>query len=471
MFTRQLAIYFTLILFALLLAYSPTLAFPYLLTDETWIIRVPSGLWGLATGRPLFSLSALGSELVRREIGLDVIYLMRLSAILGLAVVALMLMRWFEIFGRDRASSCLLAIAIMTLPAFQIIVADGTQLAYAVLFAVLAAHAFRRGFEDRSTIWMLIAAFLLLASLAIYQQQTLVFFAMLAIALLSRPDDKRIYVHVIAGGVFMTVVSTLYFIGWSMLYRIFYPDRVDARYGPDAVDIPSLDQIARFIDTRLVQVANLWDVGGPNFGHVWIPVVALIAIKIAYDLWKRPRSACVVYPLLVGLIVACDSFALLARAYYSYITATALSMAIFYLAFLGASILVRPPVVASGVAVLGAVLAFSTVRDNIAYPNWRHMQQIREAIITNPDKNSFHIIGIESNQGTGYQEFSWRNATADNYLYLTALNIVDDLRIKGIITPEHRNRLYLSVSGTMAVFAPDSTPSKPKSGAVVVRLH
>ncbi|MCH9671689.1 MAG: hypothetical protein K0U93_09600, partial [Gammaproteobacteria bacterium] len=108
------AFFFALVV--LLIAYSPTLIYPYLLLDEAWIVR-PGSHNDLAIrfGRPGFALFSWGAAEITKALTLDVIYVMRISAIVGLAWVALVLARWFEKWGTDLLTAWSVSVSALTL--------------------------------------------------------------------------------------------------------------------------------------------------------------------------------------------------------------------------------------------------------------------------------------------------------------------------------------------------------------------
>lgn len=456
-----------LLIFAVLLAvYSPTFHYPYVLTDEAWIIRPNTSSWTLSMGRPFFSILGSASANLMASFGLDVIYAMRLSAVVGLSAASYFLMRWFEQWGHSRLASFAIAVAVMTLPAFQIVVADGTQLAVAIFFSVLATHLYFR--PDRPVLFRAaIAATLLLAALLIYQQQILVAFAMLVVPLLRSKNVGR---RAIEFAVLIASVSVVYFLLWKVIYNQLWPGKIDMRYGPEAVQLPGIEQLRNFLDVRLPQIASLWDVSPPSYGVIAVLVLGLVAVKVARDM-REPKSAILTYVLLLGLLATSDGFSILARAYPSYVSATALSLLLFYLAYSSVETLSKrfaPPIVCF-LAAIGCVSAFSTVKNEIAIPNWTHMQQIRHAIIDNPKKNNFYLLGTQSSDRR-FKEFNWRNSATDVYLNLAAIDVADDLTKKGHVTPERRAAMYFGIGG-LPETGPKSTPREKRPDAVVVQLE
>lgn len=288
----QALLIFGLALAFVSLVYLPTFLYPYLLTDEAWIVRPGTHTWVYSMGRPLFSVFSWLSAMISAKYGLGVVFALRGSAVIALSLSAYFLMRWFERWGHDRWASLGLALVIMTLPSYQIVVADGTQLAFAILFAILATLAFHRGFERRSTMLIAGSTIMLISALLIYQQQALIVFAMLAVPLLQYPAERQVKRLVISGGLFVTAVSCLYFIVWRIMYRAFLPDKIDTRYGPDAVGLPTLEQVFNFADIRITQVANLWHVYSvPKLSWVVAIVAVLAAVKIGSDVRAGRRAA------------------------------------------------------------------------------------------------------------------------------------------------------------------------------------
>src|SRR5579862_5767703 len=86
----------------LFIVYLPVFLYPYLLLDETWIVRPGTYTSTLSMGRPLFSVFIWATGKVFAKYGLDVIYFMRISAIIGLTISIYFLVRWFERWGHNR---------------------------------------------------------------------------------------------------------------------------------------------------------------------------------------------------------------------------------------------------------------------------------------------------------------------------------------------------------------------------------
>ncbi|MCH9672810.1 MAG: glucosyltransferase domain-containing protein [Gammaproteobacteria bacterium] len=450
--------------FVVLIVYSPTLIYPYLLADETWLVRPNAWGWTLPMGRPGFSVFAFLAQLIHSTLGFEaVIYAMRISAIVALGWSGWLMCLWFERWGHSRLVSWSIAVSMLTLPAFQIVVADGTQLAYSMLATVLSIRAFDRGFEARNWKSLLWSAFLLYGALTIYQQQALVFFALLAVPLLMHSRELSTYKYVVSSGVFVVAVSVIYFVSWRAMYRLVWPDRLDTRYGPDAVGLPGLEVLDAFVTNRLVQVANLWDVSHPDFGWITAVIAILVlvcaAMIIRQSTWRAPLAI----GLLVGLLVATDAFRLVAGAYPSYVTATALSMCVFYLAVAPVACSRFGHYAAPLVLCLGAGFAFFTVKE-VAYDNWRHDTIVREAMLANPEGRSLHIVG--HSRSDDYQEFSWQNAGNDYYVSITASNIAEDLIRQGKLTEAPK----VSVGEPIAIIDWAKIPHEPAPEAIVVVL-
>ena len=464
---------FAFCLVALTLIYLPTLLYPYLLTDELWIVRPNTYSWTFRMGRFLFSAITWLSGEVFKEIGFNIIYVMRGSGICALAATAYFLVRWLEIWGHSRWTSVNLTICILTLPAYQIVVADGTQLSYGILLSTLAVHFIYGTYGGKLSIRLALAAVLLVCALLIYQQQMLIAFSMLAMPLLQQRHDQQTYRFVFGAGAFLTFIPIIYFLVWKLIYRMEWIGNVDQRYGPDAVGIPDLAQLQGYLNVRIPQITSLWDViGVPKFGWLAVAVTGLMVLKVLTDFKSSPRLSLVNYAALASLLVLCDGFALLANNYPAYVTAPALSLLIFYWSFCGLAVMLgRAEVIgASALAVIGGLMAFITVKDQIAVPSWRQFQAIRDAIENNPENNYFHILGTVTS-GPGYQEFGRRNSTSDNYLYLVAIDVSDDLLIKGKISKERRRSLYISISHTKVRRSPKAVPYEPNPSSIVVKLE
>ncbi|MCQ8782841.1 hypothetical protein [Mangrovibrevibacter kandeliae] len=451
-------VFYAIVLF---LAYSATLFFPYLLTDETWIVRPGTYSWTFRMGRPAFSAFIWISGQMQQTIGLDVIYVMRGSAILALAATAVILKRWFLDWGHDRVTAMWLPIVLLSLPGYQIVVADGTQLAVAILLTTCATVVLPRRREDIEPARPLIAALLYVAALLIYQQQVLLAFAMLAVPLLASSVDRRTIGYVIAVGCFVTAVSVAYFLVWRI---IAIPDE---RYGPQAVQFPAPSIVLDFVSGRFIQAANLWKVVGPP--QVGLPVVVvaiLMAIKVAFEFFRQSWRFLLPSIVLVGLLVASDGFAILARNYPSYVTLTPLNFLIGYWAFAGLAVLAgrwRGPLAAI-LAVGGALLAFITVKDEIAIPNNRTVAAIRAAFVEHPQVTNFNFV-LPVQGGPGYSEFGWRNTA--NYLYLMAINVADHLSIHHVMNQSWHDQLVVT---TPNASSGDASQNSPRPDALTIEL-
>src|SRR5205823_2856962 len=111
--------------------------------------------------------------------------------------------QWLRLWGHSRMSAIGISLAVMTLPAYQIVVADGTQLVVPMVLAIGATFLFYYGFQRHVPLAFVAAGVLLYAALAIYQQQALIAFAFLIVPLMRRPGDARAQTLVITGAVFV----------------------------------------------------------------------------------------------------------------------------------------------------------------------------------------------------------------------------------------------------------------------------
>ncbi len=456
-----------LFLAILFLVYLPTFLYPYLLADETSLVRYIT----LPPGRYLFAFISWGFATIFRLVGFYAIYVMRGFAVFWLALAGYFLMRWFEYWGHERTLSFLLAICIMTLPAYQIVVADGTQLAFAIFVATFATHYHFTSVDSSNWRKYTISSSLLLIAILTYQQQLLVALSMLAVPLLMT-KEWRVYRSVISYGAFVTILALVYFICWKFIfYPLAFPGKIDTRYGPHAVHIPGKEQFIEFMEGRISQVANLWNVHHPYLTWIVYIVFALIIIRLFYDLIIFPKQFALKLTLLIGLIIGSDFFRFATGAYHSYVTATALTLILFYMAFSGLDVLLRKKttIFVMALAVYGCFMAFITVKNEIAIPNRHHMDQITEAVINNPNRLNFHIDFAYKNDSTAYQEFQWRNTGV--YLHFITIDVLDHLAIMGTISDDRRGKMYVSVGGAESGGLPDSTPSEPKADSFIVKLE
>ena len=452
-------------------AFLPTIVYPYLLTDELWVIRLDTPYWALGFGRPMFgAISWIAGKLFLWE-GLEAIYWMRASAIVALALSAILLARWLEKWGTASISARLLALATMTLPAFQIIVADGTPLAFGVLMAMIAPFLALAGFQATGLARVrcyLGSAVLVQGALIVYQQTALMAFAVLIVPVLSSGSSRFRFAW--AQGLIIAIATLVYFIVWRTAYRIVAPDRMDTRYGPDAVQIPSLEHLVTTLELRFIQVAELWSVDLPALSVISGGAAALIMLKLVTEICADIRRGLMTTLFVVGLFVAADGIALAAGAYPSYVTAPAISLIVLYAAFAGASVVMREYafLIPCILVIVGVVSAHITLRE-IAIPNWRHMVQIREAILANPEALNFHVLG-DKNNSSFYQEFSWMNARTDVYLHMAAVHVAEDLARAGAIPKDRFTRLHFSVGRVLVFSEPAGEHANQRPGSVTVEL-
>lgn len=461
-----------LFLVVIFLVYLPTFLYPYLLTDETWLVAIPSTHIGLGDGfgRYLFAFLSWGFNEIFQKIGFYTIYLIRGFAVFWLALTGYLFMRWFEFWGYEKKISFLLSICIITLPAYQIVVADGAPLAFAIFIATLATYYFFV-FENRS-IWerSFLSSTMLLISLTTYQQQVLVALALLSVPLITR-NDWRTHRSFMGYGTLVTLVTIGYFAIWKfILYPRAFPGRIDDRYGPDAITIPGIDRFYDFIFNRLLQISNFWNVQQPVFNWLVCIVLTLILIRLLV----APRKMLLFKVLMITcLVIGSDFFRFVTGAYHSYVTAPALSFVLFYVAFSGADLLMRKKILifTTMLTAYGCYMAFTTVKNEIAIPNWHHIEQIRGAVLTNPDKSNFHIDFSYKNDSVSIQEFQWRNGGV--YLFHAATAVFEDLAIKGAISKEQLLRLKqgLSLGGTNSEGLPNWMQRELKRDSVTVILE
>jgi len=281
---------------------------------------------------------------------------------------------------------------------------------------------------------------LFVVALLIYQQQALVAFALLAIPIINgRKSDGYVRFAFLYSS--LTAVTTaLYYVAWAHIYRTYWPGNIDYRYGPDAVRLPSIDQVTEFLQ-RLTPLANFWRVHSPIFDWIVALLLIVIAYKIVIDIRANAKDGARKWLMIIALLIACDIFRLAAHAYPSYVTAPALTVFLFYLSFVCVSSIIRAPLLIAGsAAIFGCFCAFANVR-GIAVPNWGYTRQIESAIRSNPQKADFYIVGIAGQPVTNpaFWEFAWRNGDGDSYLYLNSLNAEDELRQKKLLSPDQKN--------------------------------
>lgn len=347
--------------------------------------------------------------------------------------------------------------------------AAGTQLSLAILLAVYATLVSYEAFK--SSPWLYLASSALLtACLLIYQQMALVAFALLVVPLILDNQNKSTYKFVFAHGLVVTLTSIAYFLGWKLTYESMFPGRIDTRYGPAAVQIPTLDYGITAVMDRVVQTANLWSVEfRPNF-LVVLATLVFVAAAAVFVVRRNRKFGMIAMVMVLAIFVASDGFAILARASASYVSAPALFFVMFYLAFFGASVILRSYMTyfAWGLVCIGAVMAYTSVKD-LAMANWTHMQTIRQAFVDNPQALNFHILGSDHSRNKR-GEYAWLTAATDVYLNLMANNEADDLMTRGVITVDHRNKMHFSVERVQAWSNPEGPHATRRPDSIVVDL-
>jgi hypothetical protein len=464
-------IFLLLYFLILFLIYLPTFLHPYLLTDETWLIAIPGSHVGLGDGfgRYLFAFISWGMNELFQKIGFYSIYFIRGFAVFWLALSGFFLMRWFEYWGHEKFLSFLLSILILTLPAYQIVVADGAPLAFAIFTAIVSTYYFFTSADNLNWKKYILLSVLLIFSLTTYQQQVLVALAMLIVPLLQKKDWLT-YKSVVIYGCFVTLVTFVYFVVWKfILYPRAFPGRIDERYGPHAISIPSIDQFFDFFSNRLLQISNLWNVQQPHINIVVCIILSLILIKIFFGTSKLFIFK---FPVLVGLVFGADFFRFITGAYHSYVTAPAISLVILYMAFSGLYFLFRKKTIfiIFLLTIYGSFMAFNTVKNEIAIPVSHHFNQIKESVLKNPSSTRFHLDFSYKNDSVATQEFQWRNGGV--YLFHMATSVFEDLAINGEISKDRLLLLKegLSLGGVHSEGLPNWMQRESHIDSVLVRL-
>lgn len=457
----------------LALVYSPVFMYPYLLADETWLIgsskfHLYLGMCSQFGRYLFFPVNGIFNGLFH-FIGLDAVYVVRAFAIVWFALSGFVLVRWFRLWGQGVPTAYALTMCILTLPSYQIIVANGTQLAPAIFFTIYGTYCFFAPGGNAGWRKTVFCSGCLLVSLLIYQQQVLLAIAMLAVPLLAG-RTYRDWLPVMRFGGLVTALSASYYIVWKFaLYPLAVHDKINERYGPNGIHLPGKAALVEFATERLVQVANLWNVHPPQVSLITYGMAALILTALLTGPARMVLLRCVLFVLLV---VGADFFRLAAGAYPSYITSTGLTFLVFFCAYAGFQRLLKriSPYAAIALACYGCFMAFATTRQEIALPNNFHMQQIRTAVLENPGCWRVRVDFAYRNNSSAYQEFQWRNAGV--FLFHASIAIFEDLAKKHLISQSQLQDLNdnLSIGGEGEDTLHEWMRRDAQSNSVVVNL-
>jgi hypothetical protein len=400
-------------------------------------------------GRPVFSILLLATRWLAAWLGPDAMGAVRLGAILLLAVYGFLAFRILDRHLGETLAAFAAAVALLTLPAFQLYVAAAPWLTVALVMSALAFLMARRALESgtasrRARLIALLAAVAGLGlSLGVYQAvaQVYVAFVLLAYLFEARPADKATVARY-AGYAGLWAASLLaYWILWSLVFRYFFPTLIENRYSPSNLASNPIEKLASFFGPRLTQVFNLWDVasGGDARSIIWYGVAALLMAGVTADARRRLRERGLAGLAETGLRaaavlvawIASDAAALASRAAINtYTTAAALSQAVFF-TLLWAIFVILAAIpgrtrrslasISLLAATIGAIAAQSSVLRYFTTPLAREAVLVRGAILAaardeqTPDPIIVRIVDKAATE-RAYAEYSWNNLNHEFYV-------------------------------------------------------
>jgi hypothetical protein len=440
------------------LIYWPIVAFPYLLIDDNWLLRgwtepnYPSqGFISVLQGRPALMAMAWGSSFLVKGFGETGIQIMRLSGIAMLGVCAVLTYAYTRHLPLTKPFRFLAAALWLTLPATQVIVANGTWLT-AGIAAALGAVLILLG----SLTWPRVAAAVLLLwfAAATYQPCFFIAPALYILTLYTAKDWRPVALRL---GIMIGAFAVYYF-AWKISFAVVYPGSPEDRYNPRAV-LHRRQWLARFYDhmsDRLWILAQIWDVPAsfPRIKGYVQPVllvtfVAAIFVFLQQTHKRLPKALVRLWPLaLIPLaMIASEIPGLLSRTILkSYTTAIGstiiLTMAICLLlsyVFERVELFGRAATSACiAILALGSVLASMSVTTHFALPAFTDMRGVaayaaeREQHRHADGTILLCFVGHEHIYGPGspipafgHGEFGWSNVTHPFYLYWHSRSVID----------------------------------------------
>jgi hypothetical protein len=448
----------------LAMMYSSTIFLRYALSDEQWIIRA-TNYWlrfDLRQGRPLFSWTIYATSLLHNSVGFDVVRVLRIGAIVGLAAAMSLLVVWMERFGIKRVHAVLIAAVFATLPSTQIYVVDATWLVMPTIATIVAMLLIHRALDATAKGWrrwslLAVASVLNVASLAFYQPAVLIGFGMLSVPLLwvdvrDSVELKRRTRFVVVTSALLVATILVYYVVWLVLWwkieshAMFY-------FGPRAYNSDALGRLKYFLTTRLTQVFNLWHVQSVAPSGFFYGSLALITGAAIADLVRAVGDGRLIDGLVrwgikyvgtLALLMAGDSillvFVIPIRSFVTmpalYLIATVLLAASIH-RWLGV-IRTHDDQLLSGLlgsaAVAGSFIAQYTVLTYFAVPLFVENQIVKRDVVeyfkTHPKLTYVHVLGRRDViMNSGYEEYGWTNSIVDVYIKDMVKNVLDDVGV------------------------------------------
>jgi hypothetical protein len=241
-------------------------------------------LAGRPLAGPLFSAEGLVSTL-------SAMNMLRFISLMNVALIAMLMYRWFAVWTSDRWFSLALSGIIITLPPFQANVAFASTAPYglAITVALMALHYVRRAEVAtdlrRSSRLCAAAVLLLTVSFAIYQPAGVFFAAMLmAPALFTDTNGfwkSSRWRMVMYGGV-LAAGMVAYFLLMRLAYWYWAPP-LGGKYDMRAMVSDYFGRLEWFLRGVLYEVANFWQLF-PSVANA-VLTASIVAIAIALDFW------------------------------------------------------------------------------------------------------------------------------------------------------------------------------------------
>lgn len=467
----------------LLAVYGSTVFMPFLLKDETWLLRgydeagaYPSLRKGVALdqGRPVFAVLLFATRLLASVTSqLDAIVVMRAVAILCLAIFSYLLFRLFISCRIDRYSAACLALASSTLPSMQVYVSNATWLCIPLVVVTCAVVLVRERWDSclASRRLLIIAAITqiaaFIATLATYQSVVLVAVPLVLFVFLTKPLSQ-FWSRETGFAAFTAANAVLalgtYTVVWHIAGTLLHTGGSTwARYGIDGVELAFSD-FNFLLAHRLPQALNLWNLSLHRYIYLAVAVLLIgILCRIAVT---RARSSTALSSVIADLSI--KSLAVVAalaiadiiplaskQPLYSYTTLTALSLSVFLAAAWSVTYILQiwdtqarklTRAAFTVFLLVGTVSASYGTFNYFAYPIWSETEFVRRAVRAAVSEgipiNKIEVIGARKpGNYPQLQEFSWGNLDHSFYIYWLIRNVLrqeglnDDVDIDALSAP------------------------------------
>ena len=470
-------LFFALIFFV----YSSTVFMPYLLLDENWLLRGmdmdPDYVYpklrflvGLVQGRPVFMCMLFVTRaLVYLTSQVTCIQILRVFAIMGVSLFALQLYHLSDKIKLSPYISIPIVVSAITLPSFQVLVANATWLVVGLLFVTWSFQICFDAVEKQRSLFdrqLLMAIVLCGLCLATYQSLILVNFSLLTFVYLFGANlfSSRFITRLTLRVMLATFFSILiYYFLWKLSCNVLFGNLPEHRYGPQNILLSNVwDHFNFFITFRLQQALNLWNFTGFYPVIAGVMLAGLISkiillqredgntLKVAFSAVMLTISYC------MGMILISDLVALSSpNKIYSFTTLLALSLTCYFvfiwnvlaITSLLASIInvkfLTSVTMLMAICFMSLIAAQYTVLTRFSLPNWLLTSLVKETVsdVTNNGEKIKKINVYEAyrplkslypeneKQYKYLSEFNWFNFENEFYVYWHLKNIFDQLKL------------------------------------------